>query len=146
MNDQPTDASVAIWRDYVASHTRIMRAIETELKRDHGLTLAQYDVLLNLWTAPKRRLRMSELAQAVQYSSGAATKLIAPLVKAGLVSRVVDESDRRSAHVTLTSKGRRVFVRAGRDHLPAIQREFAQHLPARDAEVIGSFLRRIAEG
>ena len=68
-----------MWQDYVRSHTRIMRAIEAELRSEHGLTLAQYDVMLHLWMTKGSGMRMSELAHAVQYSSGAATKLIAPL-------------------------------------------------------------------
>jgi DNA-binding MarR family transcriptional regulator len=123
-----------------------MRALEADLKRDHGLTLAQYDVLLNLWLSPDKRMRMSELARAVQYSSGATTKLLSPLVKNGLVTRESDEDDRRSVYAALSVTGRQVFRRAGREHLPAVEREFAVHVHESELTPVRRFLRRIAEG
>jgi hypothetical protein len=66
----PDADRLAAWRDFLVAHTRVMRALERDLKRDFGLTAAQYDVLLKLAGVPGCRMRMSELAGALLYSSG----------------------------------------------------------------------------
>src|SRR5690349_14775669 len=90
------DPRMRVWVDFLFAHQRVTRALETELKRNHGITSAQYDVLLHLGRAPDRKLRMSEVAGAILYSSGAATKLLDSLVRAGLVVRESSPDDRRT--------------------------------------------------
>jgi DNA-binding MarR family transcriptional regulator len=140
----PDGERLAAWQDFLRAHTRIMRALERELRRDAGITAAQYDVLVHLSRAPGGRLRMSELAESVQYSSGAATRLLDPLVRAGLVVREQAEPDRRAVHAVLTDEGRAVLSRAGRHHLKAIQREFGAYLPDDELAAVRRFLARVA--
>ena len=55
--------------------TRLMKQFQAELKCEFDLSVPQYDALLRLSLAPGKRLAMGEVAEALLYSSGAATKL-----------------------------------------------------------------------
>lgn len=116
------------------------------LKRDFGLTAAQYHVLLKLAGVPGCRMRMSGLASALFSRSGAATKLLDPLVAAGLACREPDPADRRTVYAALTNAGRERLGAANRDHLKAIQREFGTHLSPDEVVTVAAFLRRLARG
>jgi DNA-binding MarR family transcriptional regulator len=70
----------------------------------YGLTTEQFSVL----AAVKSRggsLKPSELAQIVARSPNSVSMLVDRMVKAGLVRRTRDRSDRRVVNVSLTSKG-----------------------------------------
>jgi MarR family 2-MHQ and catechol resistance regulon transcriptional repressor len=57
------------------------------------------------------------------------TEAVDRLYKKGLVSRVESESDRRVRTVSLTEKGRRVFVPIFRQHAALIKRAFQDVSP-----------------
>ena len=61
-------ASSTSWRAFLRAHAVITRALEAELLAEQELSLAAYDVLVQLVEAPERRLRMTELADAVLLS------------------------------------------------------------------------------
>ncbi|WP_258933805.1 hypothetical protein [Nesterenkonia pannonica] len=59
------------WTQLLEGHTRVMHELEQELRDGHGLSLSEYDVLHRLQDADEHCLRMSELARALLYSTGA---------------------------------------------------------------------------
>src|ERR1700751_1089707 len=75
------------WTDFVLSYNRLMAVLEREMQEGAGITLSQYDVLLRLAEAPGRRLKTSDLADAVLYSTGGLTRLFERMRQAGFVRR-----------------------------------------------------------
>ena len=63
------------WRTFLRAHATVVRRLEQELVAEHDLPLASYDVLVQLSEAPDRRLRMTELADAVLLSRSGLTRL-----------------------------------------------------------------------
>src|SRR4029079_4029750 len=62
----PADApGIETWRSFLVAHARITRRLDDELQAAHGLSLAEYDALLQVATAPGRRIRMNVLAERV---------------------------------------------------------------------------------
>src|SRR6266581_3645602 len=59
---------LAAWRTFITAHAVVINLIEQDLAGAQQLPLSSYDVLLALVSAPNRRLRMHELAQAVVLS------------------------------------------------------------------------------
>src|SRR5437870_5966040 len=55
------------WLMLVRTHTRFWDRIEAQMRREHGLTMARYDVLAHLNMAGGR-LGLSELASAIALS------------------------------------------------------------------------------
>jgi hypothetical protein len=74
-----TPEQLAAWSGFLRSHAQIVRALDAELEREHGLPLSSYDVLIQLALAVDRRLRMFELADAIVLSRSGLTRLVARL-------------------------------------------------------------------
>src|SRR2546422_1032357 len=83
--------------------TSILRRLGTDLVEEEDMTLAEYDVLVQLSFAPDGRLRMTELSDRVRLSPSGLTRLVDRLVRGGLVKRGRCASDRRGTYAILTS-------------------------------------------
>ncbi|MEU7045593.1 MarR family transcriptional regulator [Streptomyces varsoviensis] len=87
---------------------RIAHRLETDVKRElapHGIELWALELLACLLRAPERRLTASQLATAMQLTSGAVTNRVAKLEVKGWVVRDFTPHDRRSVTVALTPEG-----------------------------------------
>ena len=51
------DGSLEAWRAFIQTHARLIHRLDEELQAAHGLSLAEYDALLQLASAPDHRLR-----------------------------------------------------------------------------------------
>jgi DNA-binding MarR family transcriptional regulator len=99
------DEEQAAWGGVLAVHASVVRALDRSLRAEHGLSVSEFDVLITLFNAPGRRLRMIDLANAVMLSAAGLTHLVNRLALAGLVERNVDPGDRRSFLIRLTDAG-----------------------------------------
>ena len=50
------------WRAWLAASMLLNDQLSRDLQESHGLTMADYEILVRLSETPDRRLRMSELA------------------------------------------------------------------------------------
>ena len=57
-----TPGEMRAWRAYIIASRRLYEALDRDLA-DHGLSMADYEVITQLSDAPQRRMRMSELAE-----------------------------------------------------------------------------------
>ena len=135
---------IAIWRELVVAHDLLMKQFQAELKRDFELSVSEYDALLRLTLAPEYRLQMGEIAGALLFSSGAATKLFDRLCQRGLVERSADPSDRRSVIVTLTKDGSALIRRARLAHGDSIAEKVGPFASAAEQRHVAAFLTRLA--
>jgi MarR family 2-MHQ and catechol resistance regulon transcriptional repressor len=84
----------------------------------------------------------------VDLNPGSVSVAVDRLYKKGLVSRVESDNDRRVRTVSLTEKGRRVFVPIFREHAALIKRAFQDVSPQeqrRIEEVLKKIGRRAEE-
>jgi len=82
----------------------ILALCEDSIFAEYGITTEQFSVL----AAVKSRggsLRPTDLASILERSPNSMSMLVDRMVKAGLVRRTRDRSDRRTVHVSLTTKG-----------------------------------------
>lgn len=123
-----TPAQLAAWSGFLRGHAQIVRALDTELEREHGLPLISYDVLIQLSLAPDRRLRMFELADAVVLSRSGLTRLVDRLERDGLVERERGEVDPRQIYARLSDRGFEVVAEATPTHIAGIKERFLERL------------------
>jgi MarR family 2-MHQ and catechol resistance regulon transcriptional repressor len=97
------------------------------------------EVLLNKGPMP-----VNSLGPKVDLNAGSVSVAVDRLYKKGLVSRVESESDRRVRTVSLTEKGRRVFLPIFRQHAARIKRAF-QDVSAEEQLQLEEMLRRIGK-
>jgi DNA-binding MarR family transcriptional regulator len=123
-----TDVEMRAWQALLHAHHQVIRRLDWELREEHDLPLASYDVLLRLARAPSRALRMSDLAERVLLSPSGTTRLVDRLVAKGLVQRQTDPEDARLILAGLTEEGLRQLRRAARTHLRGIREHFTGQL------------------
>ena len=140
----PNDPRLASWRAFLEAHARVSRRLDEELRTEHGLSLAEYDALLQLAEAPGHRLRMNQLADRVILSRSGVTRLIDRLAIDGFVERAHCSSDARGAEAVLTEAGLDSLRRAARTHLRGIERHFLAIVPTDDLPVVGRALGEVA--
>src|SRR3954470_19986942 len=97
----PDDPGVRAWSLLLRAHAALVPVIGRELERRAGVPLNWYDLLLELNSAPERRLRMQELGARVVLSRSRISRLVDELAGQGLVRRDPDPQDRRSSFAVL---------------------------------------------
>jgi DNA-binding MarR family transcriptional regulator len=116
-----TAAEMAAWLAFLDVSHRLDRVIEQQLRRDAGLSHAQYEILSRLEAAPGGRLRMSDLAEVIIVSRSRLTYQVTRLEQAGLVGREKSPSDDRGVLAILTPDGRAALLRAAPGHLQVVR-------------------------
>ncbi len=132
----PDDPRLGAWRSFIHAHARLVRRLDEELQAEHGLSLAEYDALLQLVNAPDRRLRMSALAERVLLSRSGITRLVDRLVAAGMVERSACTTDARGAEAALTPKGLQTLRAASGTHMEGVGRYFLGRVGDEDRAAI----------
>jgi DNA-binding MarR family transcriptional regulator len=130
------DARLGAWRSFLHAHARLTRRLDEELRVAHRLSLAEYDALLQLASAPARRLRMSVLADRVLLSRSGITRLVDRLVADGMVERSACATDARGAEAILTRAGLDRLRNASSTHLEGVERYFLDVVRPEDRAVI----------
>ncbi|MET0693113.1 MAG: MarR family transcriptional regulator, partial [Propionibacteriaceae bacterium] len=125
-----------IWRAYLLGSARLSDKLDADLRK-FGIDLAEYEILVSLEEVADRRLRMSELADAVHQSRSRLTHTIARMEKSGLVIRTTCPSDRRGVWAQLTEAGMDLLRTAAPSHVAAVRRNFVEAIGVEDYTALG---------
>lgn len=136
-------AAADAWGSLLRVHATLLPRLDDRLKAEVGLSLAWYDVLLELNGADGRRLRMTDLGDRVVLSRTRVSRIVDEMERAGLVAREENDEDRRSAFAVMTAEGRRVFLRAAPRYIDAIHDEFATGLSVEQLRALHDALSRV---
>ena len=137
-------AELRAWTAFLNAQASLLRQLEAELIEKEDMTLAEFDVLIQLGMAPDRRLRMTELSDRVRLSHSGVTRLVDRLAHAGLVKRTRCDSDRRGTFATLTAAGRARLRRAEPVHVRGIREHFGKRLSAAQLSAVADALEPLA--
>lgn len=91
----------------VRAQAALVRRFDARLGGLHGVSLADFTLLLRLGQAPGGRMRRVDLAEALGLTASGVTRGLAPLERIGLVTREPDARDARVVYAALTGTGRR---------------------------------------
>ena len=131
------------WRTFLMAHAAVMDRIERDLAEEGLMPLSWYDVLLALYEAPDRKLRMHELARAILVTRGGLTRLVARIEKAGLLRREPDPADGRGLFAMLTDEGLEALRRTWPSYARGIAEHFGRYLSDEEARVLTKALERV---
>jgi DNA-binding MarR family transcriptional regulator len=140
-----TDAEFRAWHGCLQFTNTVMRALDAALTAAHGISVKEFDVLITLFNAPGGRLRMTELAERVVLTPSGVTHLVTRLERDGLVSRSVDEDDRRSFFAALTRDGRRRLRESRPTHNEVVRTHLTRRLTATQLTTLGALWDTILE-
>jgi DNA-binding MarR family transcriptional regulator len=130
------------WRALLQAHATLMRRLATDLVEETGLTLGDFDVLMQL-TGAGGELRMTELASRVFSSRSALTRRIDRLVEEGLVRRGAADDDARSVVVALTDAGVARLAETLPVHLRGVAQLFIEPLDDEELAVLERALNKV---
>jgi DNA-binding MarR family transcriptional regulator len=138
-------AELRAWTAFLAAGHLLDHEIERQLKRDGGLSHAEFEVLLRLRGADGGRMRMSDLAREVMISKSRLTYQVGRLEQAGLVKRTGCESDRRSVWAELTADGAAALDHVRPGHRRVVREALIDVLTAEEIELLGDALTRVGD-
>jgi DNA-binding MarR family transcriptional regulator len=133
---------LAAWRGLLQVHAQVTRALDAQMRAEHGLSVSSYEVLMFLADAEDRRMRMSEIADRVLLSRSGLTRLVDRLVEPGYVTRCASERDGRGLYAELTDAGAEKLEAARRTHREGVRQFFLDHLSTTDTVVLGDIWTR----
>jgi DNA-binding MarR family transcriptional regulator len=143
MQTDLSETELRAWQALLHAHQHVTRTLDAELRSQHGISLADYDVLLRLARAPDRTLRMTDLAERVMMSPSGVTRVVDRLVRSGMVRRDRVEDDARVMMARLTNQGHHVLRRAAKSHLRGIREHFTGKLSQAQLRNVASGLEVI---
>jgi DNA-binding MarR family transcriptional regulator len=138
----PARRGFAAWQALLQAHATLMRRLATELVEETGLTLGDFDVLVQLASAGGV-LRMTELAARVFSSRSNLTRRIDRLVTEGLVQRTSSEADARGVVVVLTDAGITRLQETAPVHLRGVADQFIAPLTDEELAVLERALEKV---
>ncbi|MCA2211971.1 MarR family winged helix-turn-helix transcriptional regulator [Jidongwangia harbinensis] len=138
-----SDTDTAAWAGLLRVHAALVPVLDRELQTACGLPLTWYDVLLELNSAPDRRLSMGELGAAAVVSRSRVSRVVDQLAADGLVTREGNPDDRRSAYAAITDAGRARLRAAAPVYLAGIERHFTSRMSAAETRTVAAALEKV---
>ncbi len=132
------------WQAFLRASTRLTERLDAELE-PHGLSLADYEILVHLAAEPAAELRMTELAARTLVSRSGLTRRLDRLVESGLVERRSCPTDRRGVLAVLTPAGRRRLEESAPTHVAGVRRHFLSQLRGQDLQALAASLNAVVE-
>jgi DNA-binding MarR family transcriptional regulator len=133
----------AAWTRFLRAYAAVTRDLSARLEAQHGLSLRDFDVLVQLYSAPERRMRRIDLARTVILSPSGITRLLEGLERAGWVSKHQCESDARVTWAVLTDAGAEKFEQASESHAADVEELFASRFNAEEETRLAELLGRL---
>jgi DNA-binding MarR family transcriptional regulator len=134
---------LSAWLGLLRSHAELTRAMNAQLVAEHGITLNDYDVMVNLENAPGGALRRVDLADRVLLTASGITRLLEGLERAGWVCKRACDSDGRVTYAVLTDAGYEKLKEASRTHHEDIGRMFTDHFSEQELDELSELLGRL---
>jgi len=141
-----TDAEIRAWGGALLFTTAVLRALDEALLAAHRISVKEFEVLITLFNAPGGRLRMTELAERAFLTPSGLSHLVTRLERDRLVSRSVDEADRRSFFATLTRAGHRRLRESRPTHNEVIRAHLTRRLTASQLATLGALFEALRIG
>jgi len=133
----------AAWRTWLTAQMLLADAFERDLKTSSDLSMAEYEVLVQLSETPDRRLRMSELASRTLASRSRLSHQISRMESDGLVTRQECQTDKRGWWAVLTDHGFEVLAAAAPLHVASVRRHLVDVLDDEEFATLGRVLGKV---
>ena len=140
---QSLEPGLEAWIRFLRAHAAITRELSSRLEGLHGLTLSDYDVLVQLYYAPERRMRRVDIARTVLLTASGITRLLDGLESAGWVCKQPCAADARVTWAVLTDSGVAKFETVQSTHLADIEELFASSFDAEERKALAELLGRL---
>jgi DNA-binding MarR family transcriptional regulator len=140
----PTPA-VLTWRNLHLADAIVCDVLDARLAEKAGCSLLEHDLLAWLAAAPRKRLRMLDLATRLRVTPGGLTRIIDRLVERGWIERDRPVANRREVYATLTGAGTAALRTARVVYSRVIQETFTRHLDEQELLTLGRIAQKLLD-
>lgn len=133
------------WRAYVVGSALLDYRLHRELHHEHGLALADFEILVRLSEHPGGQLRMSQLAEDVASSKSRVSHQIRRMERAKLVRREDCPSDGRGVFAVLTERGSALLEEAAPTHLRGVRAHLVDLVTDDERAVLQKVFERVTD-
>jgi DNA-binding MarR family transcriptional regulator len=109
------------WQGLIHLTAQLQSVLGRQLQDEHGISLADYEVLGRLHDAPDGRLRARDLGASLVWEQSRLSHQLTRMQRRGLVEREECVTDRRGATFRLTATGRAAIEQAAPGHVEAVR-------------------------
>ena len=109
------------WRTYLRMSALLPARLNRQLQRACGLSLPEYEVLVQLSEAPGHRLRPYQLCEVLNWEQSRLSHQLTRMQRRGLVAREECPADGRGAFVILETAGADAISSAAPGHVAAVR-------------------------
>lgn len=131
------------WRGYLDMHARLTARLHRQLLADSGLSLSDFDVLVQLTDRAEPRMRVGELAEALQWEQSRLSHHIARMRRRGLVYSENCSEDARVTYVVLADEGRDAIQRAAPAHVETVRDVLFDQLTSEEVDTLATISDRV---
>ncbi|KZB81770.1 MarR family winged helix-turn-helix transcriptional regulator [Amycolatopsis regifaucium] len=125
------------WRAFIEGSVRFVDLLDRRLRERHGLSLAEFELLVRLSEAEGQSMRMADLAKSAYYSRSRLSHRVNGLESRGLVRRESAAEDGRGVSARLTEAGDETLRRAAPDNLRTVREHFVDVIEPEDLRAVG---------
>jgi DNA-binding MarR family transcriptional regulator len=122
MTEWLDDRQQRIWRAWIKLNRDLPAVLGRQIQAGSDLSMADFEVLVNLTDVPEGRLRISELANEMNWERSRVSHHLKRMEARGLVDRAGCPDDGRGSFVNITRAGRDAIERAAPDHVEDVRR------------------------
>jgi len=138
-----TETQLEAWIRFLRAHAAVTRQLSARLEAQHGLTLNDFDVLVQLYFAPDQALRRVDLARAVLLTASGITRLLDGLERSGWVEKRACSSDARVSYAALTDAGVAKIEAARTTHVADVEELFNATFSKSERATLAELLGRL---
>ncbi len=133
------------WRAYVIGSELLRQQLNRELQDNHGIALADYEVLVRLAECDRGQMRMTHLASQIASSKSRLSHQITRMTKAGMVRRVGCTDDARGVVAELTPKGTDILAAAAPTHVDGVRAHLVDLMTPEEQQTMAAIFERVLD-
>jgi DNA-binding MarR family transcriptional regulator len=139
-----TMSELRTWRRVGTGLSRLMSALDRQLRDESGLSADDFGILATLSATPGDALRMTELADRLSFSPSRLSHAVGRMEEFGWVVREDTPADRRGRLAHLTPEGERILRAAWPGHATLIRELLIDPLEPGQFEELDAIFVRIS--
>ncbi|WP_344399459.1 MarR family winged helix-turn-helix transcriptional regulator [Streptomyces longisporus] len=134
-----------LWDAWMRAQRLLTRELDRGLQRDCGISKAEFSVLVTLWQAPGREMRVGELSESLDWEKSRVSHQLTRMENRGFVERTERGAGGRRTGIGLTDKGRSAVQSAVLVHAGNIRHYFLDMLTPQQAEALRAWSGQLIE-
>ena len=125
--------------------TLLQDRLDDDLRREFGISLTEYEVLVRLSEREDRQMRMAQLADAMAHSRSRVTHTVKRLEEAGLVERIKSPEDGRGIICLMTDRGYDLLTKMAPTHVTGVRENLVDLVDPGDFAALGRVMNTVAD-